>query len=226
MAKRSYAPEEVIPRARDGDGENLVKEIESLLYETKYATIYDLSEAVISGGDRHSLRRALRAENDKRLKLVEAVRLAGALNMSIHELLILLGFDVQRPSVPVLGRVRHDGSVLLKERASSVTEAPGLVRKGTRAIKMRSANTRLAAWDGALFYFAEAFERHPNDWERLIVTQAHDAPHPMLGTLAKGEGQDSLIVPFGGTETQTLGRIKWSSPVLWIGWADEKPLRP
>jgi len=205
--KKGYSDDELLP-APD------IEAFKELLQYSEYPSIHALSMAVTASGDGNLIGRALARE--RRLKLVEAVKIAEVLNMPIRELLKVFGYDIADLKVPVCGKVYPNGSVLLRENPTDYTAAPTEDSHRLNCVVMYSADTPLAAWDRFGFFYEPHDKPAVNAWGRLAIVKPADAKRPYLGVMPRATGRHATLIPFMASDEIKVSDIEWSAPVLWI----------
>lgn len=157
-----------------------------------------------------------------RIKLDDAVTVAGILRTDIATVLRKLGYDVQSHTATIRGAVKDSGQITaITPRAGSalsVTVPPA----ATSALLCEARSGPMAAYDGALFLYAEAegpgSHFPPDALGRLCIVEAADQVVPLLGTLSRGPARTSTYTlhPLGGGDPLALKDIYRAMPVLAI----------
>jgi hypothetical protein len=207
--KKSYSEDEKLPAPN-------IERLRAFAEAAGFRSIAALSEAVATGGDPNLLGRAL--ARDRNLKLIEAVRMAKALNVPFRQLLIAFGYEGVSPvAVPVTGRVAPNGQVSFYQRETRTVDGPDESNPYWRCLIMQSANSALAAYDQFQFFYEASEDLVPRAYGRLALIIFDDANiKPMLATIVRSLGAHATIELFGGTERLEVRNIKTAAPILWI----------
>lgn len=160
-----------------------------------------------------------------RIKLDDAVSVAGILRTDIATVLRKLGYDVSSHNATIRGAVKGNGQITAisprSGSAMSVTVPPA----ATSALICEARTDPMAAYDGAVFLYAEAEGPGsyvpPDAIGRLCIVEAADQVVPLLGVLSKGPARTSpfTLHPLGGGDAIPLRDIYRAMPVLAIHFA-------
>jgi len=207
--KKSYLEHELLPDPN-------IARIENMARKAGYRSISDLSKAVIAGGSRDLLGRALSRERN--LKLSEAVTMAAELNVPFRELLDAFGYDLGPVQVPIAGTVRPNGQVQFYSKPRGTADGPDESNPSWRCVIMHSAGQ---PYDGYQFFYddVEPFEPAYNS---LAVVKFKDDTKPMLATIVRALGSHATLLPFAAAEQVDVRNVETALPVVWIGCVNRK----
>lgn len=157
-----------------------------------------------------------------RVKLDDAVAIATLLKVDISTVLRKLGYDVEGRSFTIRGAVRESGQITSISARSGSTTRIDIPPAATSALICEARSGALAAYDGAMFLYAEAdgpgSHFPPDSLGRLCIVEAAEQVVPLLGVLTKGpsRGATYTLHPFGGGESMQLREVFRAMPVLAI----------
>lgn len=139
------------------------------------------------------------------------------LKVSSDEILTRMGLLVDRPGVPVVGRVLPDGRVSQISSRKGQRLCDVYVPEGSEAVVCECDAGPLAPYNGAAFVYRPTDKVPPDAVGRLCVVSAEEEIVPVLGTLQKADARGRVkLVVFGSNEERLLAKVVSAAVVIKI----------
>jgi len=185
-----------------------------------FRSIHEVSEKITSGESR-SNESALRNvfAKERRLKLVEMVRLSEQLRLPISVVLYELGyneqhgFKIEDPHAVIAGEVNKRAVLVRSKRADRVLSPE--FEEGLAVAIMNTANSPLEGWHNAKLFFVDNKEVRHERSDQLCMIQTTERSAAVLGYV-KPSHLATFVELLGTGERFKTSKLISTSPIKWV----------